>query len=613
MRRTFLSILFSLVILSVWAVSYPYHPPKKIAFTSSDLPIVVIQLDEPLKDRGKKERSSATITILERQDGSRNLMSDMDGDPDFTDKNIFNYHGKIGIRYRGSSSFSMSDKKPLQVRTENPDGSKRPANILNLGADDNWTFLAPYADKSLMRDVLVFDLSRGYFEYTPQTRYCEVVLEGVYQGIYIIAARARKGDYRLQLPKPGTSGDALTGGYLLDIDRNDDPGFYSGYKARNKEGQEVIGSYVYYQYEYPNGDDILPVQEKYIENAIRRFEDVMNSDNYTDPVNGYRAYIDSTSAIDYILTEELTHNVDGYRLSTPIYKYNDNRDPRLKFSIWDFNLSFGNNDYMGGHYTFGWGYLDFSNYSGVFIPFWFRRLMDDPMFHNALRKRWCQYRSSSHTIEHIYHKIDSISAQLSEAQERNFDAWGILGKYVWPNVVWYKTWEEEIEYLKKYISDRAEWIDNEFKIYPIEIENGTSSLAVACEDFEVTVTADPAPEGMAFYYWAGDDYLLDNPNSPTAGFAMPSSDVYLSATYRPTIDIEKAEAAEKIFVYPNPAGEYIKISSPREGETYTINNQVGQTLLSGIANKGEAIDISALPSGAYIAKAGNGSMLFIKK
>ena len=614
MKKIAFSIILSFTILSVWAISYPYNPSKQVNFTSSNLPIVVIELDEPIKEKWKEELSSATITIISHKDGTPNRMSDMAGTPDYTDNTIFDYRGKIGIRHRGSSSFSMSDKKPFQVRTEEPNGKKRKVNILGMGADDNWTFLAPYADKSLMRDVLVFELANGHFEYTPKARYCELVLEGIYQGIYIIAARAREGDYRLQLPKPGTSGDDLTGGYLLDIDRTDDPGFYSNYNARNKNGQDIFGSFIYFQYKYPNAEDLLPQQKEYIENFIHHLEDVLNDKNYTDPVNGYRAYIDTLSAIDYILTEEFTHNVDGYRLSTPIYKHNDKKDPRLKFSIWDFNLSLGNNNYMGAHYTYGWGYLDFSNEKNVYIPFWFQRMMEDPLFHEALKKRWCHYRSTSYTIDHINQKIDSLTAHLNEAQARNFTAWNILGKYVWPNVVWYDTWKEEVDYLKRFISNRIKWIDDEFNIHPIKITNGTATYAVACENFEITVTANPPPKGMAFAGWTGDDFLLDDPYSATVRFTMPKSDVQLLATYLPATEIENARLAEKITVYPNPAREYIKISHLKEGEAYTIVNQVGQTLLSKtIYNAGEAIDISALPSGAYIVKAGNNSTLLIKE
>ena len=48
----------------------------------------------------------------------------------------------------------------------------------------------------------------------------------------------------------------------------------------------------------------------------RAFEDNLASADYKNPETGYRKYIDVTSFIDYMLSTEFCHNVDGYRLST---------------------------------------------------------------------------------------------------------------------------------------------------------------------------------------------------------------------------------------------------------------------------------------------------------
>ena len=52
---------------------------------------------------------------------------------------------------------------------------------------------------------------------------------------------------------------------------------------------------------------------------------------------------------------ELSNNVDGFRLSTYLHK---DRDEKLMIGpIWDFNLSFGNANYCGGESTI-FGYID---------------------------------------------------------------------------------------------------------------------------------------------------------------------------------------------------------------------------------------------------------------
>lgn len=40
--------------------------------------------------------------------------------------------------------------------------------------------LAPFSDKSMMRDVLAFELVRPYFDFMPSVRYGELILDGTY-------------------------------------------------------------------------------------------------------------------------------------------------------------------------------------------------------------------------------------------------------------------------------------------------------------------------------------------------------------------------------------------------------------------------------------------------
>jgi hypothetical protein len=48
---------------------------------------------------------------------------------------------------------------------------------------------------------------------------------------------------------------------------------------------------------------------------------------------------------------------------------------------------------------------------------------------------------------------------LSEAQVRNFQRWPVLGVYVWPNQFIGQTYEQEINWMKRWIEDRLFWMD----------------------------------------------------------------------------------------------------------------------------------------------------------
>jgi hypothetical protein len=56
--------------------------------------------------------------------------------------------------------------------------------------------------------------------------------------------------------------------------------------------------------------------------------------------------------------------------------------------------------------------------------------------------------------------IDSIALVLEVPAERNYNKWPILGTYVWPNNFVGNTYQEEIDYLKTWISNRLIWMDD---------------------------------------------------------------------------------------------------------------------------------------------------------
>jgi hypothetical protein len=56
-------------------------------------------------------------------------------------------------------------------------------------------------------------------------------------------------------------------------------------------------------------------QKEYIASYVNAVEGILYSENFTDPVAGYQAYIDVNSFIDYFIISEISRNVDGYKKS----------------------------------------------------------------------------------------------------------------------------------------------------------------------------------------------------------------------------------------------------------------------------------------------------------
>ena len=439
-------------------------PPDdtRVELTSTNLPIVWIEVNGVTIDR--YERIPAHMKIIYNGEGKMNY-ADTVAHPGQS----IDYEGPIALRYRGNSSVNASDKKPYSFRTLerplNKDSKKRKVKILGLGKDNNWALLAPYSDKSMMRDLLAFELARPWMEYVPKGRYCELFLDGTYYGVYILCEVVSKGKHRLNLAKPGKSGDALTGDYLMEVDYDDDVNYVSKFHPVDSSGRPIKDRFIHFQYKSPDLDKMNASQISYITGLIDEMESVMASPQFSDPQTGYRKYIDVTSFIDYQLAMELGHNIDGYRKSGKFFKHRDSGDGRFKMVVWDMNIAYGNCKIRDGWRTDTWIYqsndLLRAENEDFLVPFWWYRLNNDKAYTDELKARWAEYRNSNLSDDRVMAVIDSLATVLTScgAEQRNSQAWPRWNEYVWPNYYIAKDFDDEIAYLKRWIKERIAWMD----------------------------------------------------------------------------------------------------------------------------------------------------------
>ncbi|MBD3288908.1 T9SS type A sorting domain-containing protein, partial [candidate division KSB1 bacterium] len=217
---------------------------------------------------------------------------------------------------------------------------------------------------------------------------------------------------------------------------------------------------IFYQYHYPDQDDISRKQKEYIQNFIYNYESLMKEPDYADLQNGYSRYINVNSFVDNFILIEMTKNIDGYRLSTFFHKDRDSKDGRLTMGpVWDYNLAFGNADYYKADVIHGWQ-VDFKEKDDFWqIPFWWQKLMADPNFVAKIYTRWHQLRQDILDTSRIISIIDSMAVHIDEAQKRNFKRWDILGTYIWPNPYIGGSYYAEIRYLKYWLQSRILWMD----------------------------------------------------------------------------------------------------------------------------------------------------------
>ncbi|SVA57769.1 uncharacterized protein METZ01_LOCUS110623 [marine metagenome] len=420
----------------------PWWFQEPIILDGFNLPIILIDTygveipDEP--------RIPASMGIINNESGVNYI------DDPFND-----FDGSITIEKRGNSS-QWQGKTPYRFETVDDEGENSNVELLGMPAENDWVLYAPWQDKTMIRNVLTYQLSNEMGRYASRSRHVELYLNDEYRGIYVLMEKIKRDGNRVDISKLNPdeiTGDDVTGGYILKFDW-----FYTG---DNIGGFESEFDNMIYNYHYPKPSDIVPEQEAYIEEYINEFETIMMGTDYTNDSTGYPSMMNVESFVDFILLQELAKNVDAYRLSTYIYKDKESVDNRLTAGpVWDFNHGFGNCDYGETWEVDNW-LLEYNPEGGDQMAFWWELLWEDLAFQHKAAVRYTELRQTIFSEEHIYSIIDSIADYLGPAVDRNFARWPLLGNYIWPNYYVFDTYEEEIDYLKSWTAQRLAWMDSD--------------------------------------------------------------------------------------------------------------------------------------------------------
>ena len=365
------------------------------------------------------------------------------------------YDGQITIEIRGSSS-QFFPKQSYALETQDSLGANNNVSLLGMPAENDWILHGPYSDKTMMRNALIYEMGSKINRYTARRRYCELYINGDYRGVYMFMENIKRDVNRVDIATllpTDTVGNEVTGGYILKVDRiqgDFDGGWVSPYPTLGNDEQLI-------QMHKPEADELHPLQLAYIENHFTQFEHALAGPNFMDTDQGYRAFIEPQSFIDMYFANEITKNVDAYRLSTYFYKEKDSDGGKIVMGPWwDYNLGFGNSDGCDSFYTQG---FESNSACHVLHPFWFERLRQDPNYRGLTRCMWEDYRSEVWSDASVNAIIDSLYSVLAEPSIRDHARWPRLGEYVWPNVFIGDTYEEEVEFLRNWVLERLNWLD----------------------------------------------------------------------------------------------------------------------------------------------------------
>ena len=296
-----------IIALFIWLSSLGANAAPGVAdFTSSHLPIVTI--DTGGKAIPQRHRIAAQMGIIWNEDGSRNHLAAAPN----------HYAGRIEIELRGKSSLSFP-KKSLRLETQDPQGENLNVSLLGLPKENDWILYAPYTDKTLMRNALAYTLAARMGRYAPRVRFCEVVLNKAYIGVYVLSEKIKRDGDRVDLVQMGAAdlrAPEISGGYIFKKDKRD-PGDNI---ITTSQGVDFIII-------EPGKEELDGPQTNWLRNHLNDFEEVLSATGDID------AYIDLLSFVDNFLLVELSKNIDGYRLST--YYHKDRGGKIAAGPVWD--------------------------------------------------------------------------------------------------------------------------------------------------------------------------------------------------------------------------------------------------------------------------------------
>lgn len=440
--------LFLLAFASCAAAQQPF---------SSSLPIVIIVTDQdPATDSpiaiNDSVKIGATMQILQPNGSGVVTLADT------TNADLVNYSGRIAIKTRGHTSL-LSNKKSYRLETRKADDiSNNNVPLMGMPKENDWILNALYNDPSYIRDALTYNLGRRTGRYAPRTHHCELFLNGVYQGIYMLSESIKVDKNRVNIKKmtaDDTSGEALTGGYIFKADHpdKDEPIAWSTPSLAG----DVEVTYIHH---YPKPEDITQQQHDYLYGYFSHFLTAMRHRDTVSP-NNYTTFIDLESFVDYMLVSELASNSDSYQYSTYFHK---NRGGKICAGpLWDFNQAYGN-DPKGRD---GYDVWQFDNGSNTGTSFW-KVLFSRPPLHDRMVNRWQQLTDNGPlALDSIMTLIDSLSTTISEAALRDKERWGHNSDF-----------SLSIDSLKNWLTLRHSWLDNQLRsnniIAPLSSADGCS-------------------------------------------------------------------------------------------------------------------------------------------
>lgn len=390
-----------------------YLPIDDTEYPYTGIPRIVIQTDNYRSVKDRETEVPARLQIWGRAKPESEIMD-------------------LTIRGRGNASWN-APKKSYKIEF----AEKRA--MLGMPKDRDWALVSNYADKSLMKNYLMYHLSAklGAY-YAPRCEFVELFLNGDYLGVYLLTETIKIAKNRVNVPDDDNS-------YIVEFD------------GKYNKGEQVFFSYAIkndsvgraFRVHAPKNADTETLKK--IETYIKDFENYLKRiDSKED--NLLEQWINVDEYIKHYWIQEFSKNHDAVFYTSVFFSWE--KDDVLKMGpVWDFDLSLGGHDNEYVNKTGKWLIRD---------SYWNEFVFKDPKM--GEKRKWF-WKNRKNDFQTVIDMVDSIGILLKDAASNNFKKWDVLQstKYAYHRHS-YSTYKDAVEDLKNWIRERIEWIDENIEL-----------------------------------------------------------------------------------------------------------------------------------------------------
>ena len=385
--------------------------PNDKEYPYANIPRIVIETENRTKIKDRETEIPAKLQIWGKKEAESEIMD-------------------LTIRGRGNTSWEHMPKKSYKIEFV------KKQSVLGMPKDKDWALISNYADKTLMRNFITYRLSTllGAY-YAPRCEFAELYLNGEYLGVYLLTETIKVAKNRVDIPKNDYS-------YIVEVDK------------KYKKNEQVVFSDVLTEngtgmpFRVHDPKNATAASLDTVQNHIQEFENFLKTIK-TGEKNELEKWIDVDEFIKHYWIQEFSKNNDA-QFYTSVY-FSWVRGDRMRMGpVWDFDLAYGNHSREKVKSVENW----------YMRKHWYMYLLRDENYRDLNSVFW---KSKRAFFVNALDSIDSCRKFLKKTVQNNFKRWNILGDKTgwWQNDDLYDSYKESVTDLKRWISERIQWIDSQ--------------------------------------------------------------------------------------------------------------------------------------------------------